>query len=106
MAGWRGSRAGAGGDGSPSVERIPSSQTVRLGKVQPQAPGHRTVFCNDREANALTKFKVSFLMLIDPLFIALIAFVSTIRFGEMLSWVYDILLFVAGLYMCVFFLKV
>lgn len=57
MAGWRGSRAGAGGDGSPSVERIPSSQTVRLGKVQPQAPGHRTVFCNDREANALTKFK-------------------------------------------------
>ncbi|KAH6801981.1 aminophospholipid ATPase 3 [Perilla frutescens var. frutescens] len=55
MTGWRGSRAGA--DGSPSADRISSSQTVRLGKVQPQAPGHRTVFCNDREANALTKFK-------------------------------------------------
>ncbi|KAL8532568.1 hypothetical protein ACS0TY_008962 [Phlomoides rotata] len=49
MAGWRGSRGG--GDVSPS------SQTVRLGKVQPQAPGHRTVFCNDRDANALAKFK-------------------------------------------------
>ncbi|XP_057810905.1 phospholipid-transporting ATPase 3 isoform X2 [Salvia miltiorrhiza] len=55
MAGWRGSRGG--GDGAPSEERIASSQTVRLGKVQPQAPGHRTVFCNDREANALAKFK-------------------------------------------------
>lgn len=51
MAGWRGSRGG--GDVSPS------SQTVRLGKVQPQAPGHRTVFCNDRDANALAKFKVN-----------------------------------------------
>lgn len=61
MAGWRGSRDG--GDGAPSMERIASSQTVRLGKVQPQAPGHRTVFCNDREANHLAKFKVFFLLL-------------------------------------------
>lgn len=63
MSGWRGSRlggggGGVGGGGSPTADRIPSSRTVRLGKVQPQAPGHRTVFCNDREANALTKFKV------------------------------------------------
>ncbi|XP_022881004.1 phospholipid-transporting ATPase 3-like [Olea europaea var. sylvestris] len=62
MSGWRGSRlggggGGVGGGGSPTADRIPSSRTVRLGKVQPQAPGHRTVFCNDREANALTKFK-------------------------------------------------
>ncbi|KAL3636306.1 Phospholipid-transporting ATPase 3 [Castilleja foliolosa] len=56
MAGWRGSRGGAG-DGSPSLERVSNSHTVRLGKVQPQAPGHRTVFCNDRDSNALTKFK-------------------------------------------------
>ncbi|GFP80055.1 phospholipid-transporting ATPase 3 [Phtheirospermum japonicum] len=58
MAGWRGSRGGGGGgDGAPSLERVSTSQTVRLGKVQPQAPGHRTVFCNDRDSNALTKFK-------------------------------------------------
>ncbi|KAG6396532.1 hypothetical protein SASPL_142683 [Salvia splendens] len=56
MAGWRGSRRG--GDGAPSHDRIASSQTVRLGKVQPQAPGHRTVFCNDREANSLAKYKM------------------------------------------------
>nr|GMD25846.1 phospholipid-transporting ATPase 3-like [Ipomoea batatas] len=55
MGGWRGSRSGS--DGSPTTERISSSRTVQLGKVQPQAPGHRTVFCNDREANALAKFK-------------------------------------------------
>ncbi|CAI9756241.1 unnamed protein product [Fraxinus pennsylvanica] len=61
MSGWRGSRLGGGGGGgggaSPTADHISSSRTVRLGKVQPQAPGHRTVFCNDREANALTKFK-------------------------------------------------
>ncbi|EPS65246.1 hypothetical protein M569_09532, partial [Genlisea aurea] len=44
-------------DGSTSMEHIPSSRIVRLGKVQPQAPGHRTVFCNDRDANALARFK-------------------------------------------------
>ncbi|KAG8383136.1 hypothetical protein BUALT_Bualt05G0153300 [Buddleja alternifolia] len=52
MAGWRGSRSGGGGGGEVSPTR-----TVRLGKVQPQAPGHRTVFCNDRDANALAKYK-------------------------------------------------
>ncbi|KAL6566499.1 Phospholipid-transporting ATPase 3 [Orobanche gracilis] len=57
MGGWRGSRGGSGGDGAPSLERVSTSQTVRLGKVQPQAPGHRTVCCNDRDANALAKFK-------------------------------------------------
>ncbi|KAL0296942.1 UNVERIFIED_CONTAM: Phospholipid-transporting ATPase 3 [Sesamum radiatum] len=53
MAGWRGSRGG----GDRAVEHISSSRSIRLGKVQPQAPGHRTVFCNDREANALARFK-------------------------------------------------
>ncbi|KAK3038612.1 hypothetical protein RJ639_027275 [Escallonia herrerae] len=56
MAGWRGSRSRPGG-GSPLAERIPSSRTIQLGRVQPQAPGHRTVFCNDREANVNAKFK-------------------------------------------------
>ncbi|KAK3027872.1 hypothetical protein RJ639_041506 [Escallonia herrerae] len=56
MAGWRGSRSRPGG-GSPRAERIPSSRTIQLGHVQPQAPGHRTVFCNDREANVNAKFK-------------------------------------------------
>lgn len=71
MAGWRGSRSRlggggnvsgsvSGGDGSPLTERLSSNRTVRLGRVQPQAPGHRTVFCNDREANALAKFKVCY----------------------------------------------
>ncbi|KAK4481860.1 hypothetical protein RD792_012771 [Penstemon davidsonii] len=63
MAGWRGSKLGGGGGGgggenlSPTAERHSSTRTVRLGKVQPQAPGHRTVFCNDRDANALAKYK-------------------------------------------------
>ncbi|PWA89306.1 aminophospholipid ATPase 3 [Artemisia annua] len=34
-----------------------NNSSIRLGRVQPQAPGHRTVFCNDREANHLAKFK-------------------------------------------------
>ncbi|KAK4263362.1 hypothetical protein QN277_028784 [Acacia crassicarpa] len=37
--------------------RIPSSRTIQLGRVQPQAPGHRTVFCNDRDANLPVRFK-------------------------------------------------
>ncbi|KZV53133.1 phospholipid-transporting ATPase 3-like [Dorcoceras hygrometricum] len=58
MAGWRGSRlGGGGGDGSPTANGVSSSRTVRLGKVQPQAPGHRMVFCNDRDANTLAHFK-------------------------------------------------
>nr|KYP65941.1 Phospholipid-transporting ATPase 3 [Cajanus cajan] len=41
-------------------ERVPSSRTIRLGRVQPQAPGHRTIFCNDRQANLPVRFKVRF----------------------------------------------
>ncbi|CAK9180185.1 unnamed protein product [Ilex paraguariensis] len=57
MSGWRGSRSSLGGPGSPLSDRVSTSRTVRLGGVQPQAPGHRTIFCNDREANFLTKFE-------------------------------------------------
>ncbi|KAK4715680.1 hypothetical protein R3W88_014018 [Solanum pinnatisectum] len=55
--GWRGCGS-AGGADAAMRNRIASSKNIRLGKVQPQAPGHRTVFCNDRDANALAKFKV------------------------------------------------
>ncbi|CAL9126684.1 unnamed protein product [Musa textilis] len=38
------------------LRQVPS-QTVRLGRVQPQAPSHRTIYCNDREANNIARFK-------------------------------------------------
>ncbi|CAL0331481.1 unnamed protein product [Lupinus luteus] len=38
-------------------ESVSSTRTVRLGRVKPQAPGHRTIFCNDREANLPVRFK-------------------------------------------------
>lgn len=61
MSGWerlRPSTARLGRDSYSSMtERIPSSRTVRLGRVQPQAPGHRTIYCNDRDANLPVKFK-------------------------------------------------
>jgi phospholipid-transporting ATPase len=31
--------------------------TVQLGRVTPQAPGHRTIYCNDRDANQPVRFK-------------------------------------------------
>ncbi|CAD5165980.1 unnamed protein product [Musa acuminata subsp. malaccensis] len=34
-----------------------SSQTVRLGRVQPQHPSHRTIYCNDSDANSIARFK-------------------------------------------------
>lgn len=97
MSGWRGSRlggggGGVGGGGSPTSDRIPSSRTVRLGKVQPQAPGHRTVFCNDREANALTKFKVliiiwfSFIMLQFCLLSSLLSFGFILVLSDAMEW--------------------
>ncbi|KAI4314247.1 hypothetical protein L6164_027175 [Bauhinia variegata] len=38
-------------------QRIPTSRTVRLGRVQPQAPGYRTIFVNDREPNQIVRFR-------------------------------------------------
>eukprot|EP01018_Ginkgo_biloba_P021169 Gb_13757 [translate_table: standard] len=32
-------------------------ESVRLGHVHPQQPGHRTIYCNEREANLAFKFK-------------------------------------------------
>ncbi|CAH9129097.1 unnamed protein product [Cuscuta epithymum] len=57
MDGSKGSRlTGTEGDETPVTGRIPSP-TVRLGKIQPQAPGYRTVFCNDPETTAIANFK-------------------------------------------------
>ncbi|KAJ6689039.1 hypothetical protein OIU85_005450 [Salix viminalis] len=51
----RGSRSRPSCDSS-SGPRI-SSQSVILGRVQPQAPGNRTIYCNDRDANLPVRFK-------------------------------------------------
>ncbi|KAF3431364.1 hypothetical protein FNV43_RR26095 [Rhamnella rubrinervis] len=61
MSGWdrarpSGTRTGRGSN-STMNERIPSSRTVRLGRVQPQAPGFRTIYCNDRDANLPVRFR-------------------------------------------------
>lgn len=62
MSGWdkiRVSTSGARfGSSSTMNERTQSSRTVRLGRVTPQAPTHRTIYCNDREANQPVKFRV------------------------------------------------
>ncbi|XP_077210177.1 aminophospholipid ATPase 3 isoform X1 [Tasmannia lanceolata] len=63
MGGWdriRGSRTRLGGGGSrnsQASDRQSSSRTVRLGSVRPQHPGHRTIYCNDRDANLPVRFK-------------------------------------------------
>lgn len=44
------------GSAGQSVSRS-SSRTVRLGSIRPQAPSYRSICCNDRDANALVKFK-------------------------------------------------
>ncbi|KAK9050975.1 hypothetical protein SSX86_027602 [Deinandra increscens subsp. villosa] len=51
------SRGSGGGGGSHMVvDSVSSSGSIRLGRAQPQAPSHRTVFCNDRESNYLAKY--------------------------------------------------
>jgi len=62
MKGWDGiqsSRSSTSRTSSTISHRVPS-QSVRLGRVQPQAPSYRTIFCNDREANFPVRFKVRF----------------------------------------------
>ncbi|KAM0984019.1 hypothetical protein ACFX2I_011418 [Malus domestica] len=57
MSGWnRSSRGARLGGGRNSSLPPGSTSTVRLGRVQPQAPGHRTIFCNDREHNIPVRF--------------------------------------------------
>ncbi|KDO82679.1 hypothetical protein CISIN_1g0009121mg, partial [Citrus sinensis] len=59
MRGWdrvRASRSRLGQPPSSRHRRTPS-RTVTLGRVQPQAPNFRTIYCNDREANQPLRFK-------------------------------------------------
>ncbi|KAM1521227.1 phospholipid-transporting ATPase 3-like isoform X2 [Malus sylvestris] len=57
MSGWnRSSRGARLGGGRNSSLPPGSTSTVRLGRVQPQAPGHRTIFCNYREHNIPVRF--------------------------------------------------
>ncbi|XP_026433849.1 uncharacterized protein LOC113331349 [Papaver somniferum] len=41
-----------------SAPVIPPTRTVTLGRVQPQHPAHRSIVCNDREANFPVRFKM------------------------------------------------
>ncbi|KAJ3702718.1 hypothetical protein LUZ61_006423 [Rhynchospora tenuis] len=55
--GSRARRSSAGSVGSVSELRPLPSRTVTLGRIQPQAPTHRTIYCNDRDANIPVGYK-------------------------------------------------
>ncbi|KAK9750881.1 hypothetical protein RND81_02G228100 [Saponaria officinalis] len=61
MASWdrvqSSTRSGLNSNSAESTRSPTSPRTVRLGRVQPQAPTHRTIFCNERDANSLARFK-------------------------------------------------
>ncbi|KAL9325426.1 hypothetical protein ACSQ67_006071 [Phaseolus vulgaris] len=57
MKGWDGIQSSLSSRSNSTLANQASSRTVRLGRVQPQAPTHRTIFCNDREANLPIRFK-------------------------------------------------
>lgn len=57
MFGFSTGRGRSGGD-VELLGRGSSTHTVRLGRVQPQAPTHRTIYCNDRDSNLPVRFKV------------------------------------------------
>ncbi|CAJ1939976.1 unnamed protein product [Sphenostylis stenocarpa] len=57
MKGWDGIQSSVSSRSSTTLGNNASARTVRLGRVQPQAPTHRTIFCNDREANYPIRFK-------------------------------------------------
>ncbi|KMZ61764.1 putative Phospholipid-transporting ATPase [Zostera marina] len=56
MFGFSTGRGRSGGD-VELLGRGSSTHTVRLGRVQPQAPTHRTIYCNDRDSNLPVRFK-------------------------------------------------
>ncbi|KAJ1687104.1 hypothetical protein LUZ63_018494 [Rhynchospora breviuscula] len=55
--GSRARRSNAGSVGSVAELRPLPSRTVTLGRIQPQAPTHRTIYCNDRDANIPVGYK-------------------------------------------------
>lgn len=59
MKAWDGIQSSLSSRSNATLGNQASSRTVRLGRVQPQAPTHRTIFCNDREANFPIRFKVA-----------------------------------------------
>lgn len=65
MKGWDGVQSSLSSRSSSMMSHRVPSQSVRLGRVQPQAPSNRTIFCNDREANLPVRFKVRFIIIID-----------------------------------------
>ncbi|RDX68717.1 Phospholipid-transporting ATPase 3, partial [Mucuna pruriens] len=58
MKGWDGIQSSFSSRTNSTLGNQVSSRSVRLGRVQPQAPTYRTIFCNDREANSPIRFKV------------------------------------------------
>ncbi|XP_021292682.1 phospholipid-transporting ATPase 3 isoform X1 [Herrania umbratica] len=59
MSGWdrvRSSTRSQQDRSQSSTQRAPS-RTVTLGRVQPQAPAFRTIYCNDRDANYAHRYK-------------------------------------------------
>ncbi|XP_076889767.1 phospholipid-transporting ATPase 3-like [Bidens hawaiensis] len=50
------SRSRSTGGLHTAVDSGSSSGVTQIGRVQPQAPRHRTVFCNDQESNYLAKY--------------------------------------------------
>ncbi|XVF02324.1 hypothetical protein REPUB_Repub04eG0165900 [Reevesia pubescens] len=59
MSGWDNVRSSARSQQgrSQNLSQRAPSRTVTLGRVQPQAPAFRTIFCNDREANYAHRYK-------------------------------------------------
>ncbi|OMO55008.1 hypothetical protein COLO4_36244 [Corchorus olitorius] len=60
MSGWDRVRTStrSNQDGNHNLSQRAPSRTVTLGRVQPQAPAFRTIYCNDRDANIAHRYKV------------------------------------------------
>nr|XP_017222811.1 PREDICTED: phospholipid-transporting ATPase 3-like isoform X1 [Daucus carota subsp. sativus]XP_017222813.1 PREDICTED: phospholipid-transporting ATPase 3-like isoform X1 [Daucus carota subsp. sativus] len=71
MAHWRNTHRSRNG---AAYNTLTPSRTIQLGRVTPQAPGNRTVFCNDHDANALASFKFRRLANCYFLMISLLSF--------------------------------
>lgn len=80
MKGWDGIQSSFSSRSSSTMSHRATSQTVRLGRVQPQAPTHRTIFCNDREANFPVRFKVRFFFISSPILFILTSLVRCLLY--------------------------
>ncbi|OMO57251.1 Cation-transporting P-type ATPase [Corchorus capsularis] len=59
MSGWDTVRSStrSNQDRNHNLNQRAPSRTVTLGRVQPQAPAFRTIYCNDRDANIAHRYK-------------------------------------------------